>query len=214
MSLWPIEKELKTSYMRDVSAYVKKRRQETNVFPASSDVLNAFKYTPFPPKLVITCGFPYNHAGTDGLAYSVRSPYIEEPELFKILSTAGEKYENIENNLIYWFLSDLRWWAEQGVLLLNQVMTTEQGNRFAHKDIGWFRFTDYILKLCAQNGSAFFLWGKYGRDRRKMVIDNGAKFVIMDYLPAHQDFPKNPFQFTEVNNYLSSINKEPIIWTL
>ena len=109
-------------------------------------------------------------------------------------------------------------WAQEGVLLLNSVLTVEKDKAASHKDLGWHLFTDHIIKLLNEKETpvVFILWGSFARSK-KIFITNKKHLILESSHPspfsaASGFFGSRPFSKT--NNYLTKTNQEPINWDL
>lgn len=209
--------EKQQDYFKDTLDYVAKRRAEgVNVFPPADEVFSAFSSTAFEDvKVVILGQDPYH--GPDqahGLAFSVK-PGIKAPpslaNMYKELATDIDSF-TIPNH------GYLQAWAEQGVLLLNTVLTVEQGQAHSHKKLGWETFTDRVIAALNEHGDGivFLLWGshaqKKGRhiDTTKHVVFNGPH---PSPLSAYRGF-FGCKHFSKANDALIAMGKTPINWLL
>ncbi|MEI4548764.1 uracil-DNA glycosylase [Pseudoalteromonas spongiae] len=209
--------EKQQGYFKDTLDYVVKRRAEgVNVFPPADEVFSAFSSTAFEDvKVVILGQDPYH--GPDqahGLAFSVK-PGIKAPpslaNMYKELATDIDGF-TIPNH------GYLQAWAEQGVLLLNTVLTVEQGQAHSHKKLGWETFTDRVIAALNEHGDGivFLLWGshaqKKGRhiDTTKHVVFNGPH---PSPLSAYRGF-FGCKHFSKANDALIAMGKTPINWLL
>ncbi|MCF6456949.1 uracil-DNA glycosylase [Pseudoalteromonas sp. MMG024] len=209
--------EKQQDYFKDTLGYVAKRRAEgVNVFPPADEVFSAFSSTAFEDvKVVILGQDPYH--GPDqahGLAFSVK-PGVKAPpslaNMYKELATDIDGF-TIPNH------GYLQAWAEQGVLLLNTVLTVEQGQAHSHKKLGWETFTDRVIAALNEHGDGivFLLWGshaqKKGRhiDTTKHVVFNGPH---PSPLSAYRGF-FGCKHFSKANDALIAMGKTPINWLL
>jgi uracil-DNA glycosylase len=112
---------------------------------------------------------------------------------------------------------DLTPWIEQGVFLLNAILTVEKSNPSSHKGIGWDKFTDNLIKVISENceNVVFLLWGKFA-ESKKTLIDNSKHLVLISAHPshysAHNFFGNNHFKLT--NQYLKEKNKKEVDWII
>lgn len=209
--------EKQQDYFKDTLDYVAKRRAEgVNVFPPADEVFSAFSITAFDDvKVVILGQDPYHGPNqAHGLAFSVK-PGIKAPpslaNMYKELATDIDGF-TIPNH------GYLQAWAEQGVLLLNTVLTVEQGQAHSHKKLGWETFTDRVIAALNEHGDGivFLLWGshaqKKGRhiDTTKHVVFNGPH---PSPLSAYRGF-FGCKHFSKVNDALITMGKTPINWLL
>ena len=184
------------------------------IYPPQQDVFNALKYTPLESvKVVILGQDPYH--GPDqahGLCFSVLPGVKTPPSLVNIYK---ELAADIDGFVIP-KQGTLTSWAEQGVLLLNTVLTVEQGKAHSHAKWGWETFTDAVIDAVNrhQQGVVFLLWGSHAQ-KKGMHIDTSKHHVLSaphpSPLSAHRGF-LGCKHFSQTNQLLSSQNKSPINW--
>lgn len=208
--------ELEKDYMYELCAFLVSEKQAGKIiFPPMSQLFNAFEFTPFEQvKVVILGQDPYH--GPDqahGLCFSVQAGVRPPPSLKNI-------FKEINNELGIEFSDNgcLTSWTEQGVLLLNSVLTVEQNNAGSHQGKGWEQFTDRVIEVLNEQheGLIFLLWGKYAQDKAT-VIDCSRHLVLSSPHPspfsAHRGFLGNG-HFVKANDYLQAQGKTPIDWRL
>ena len=185
------------------------------IYPSMYDIFNAFKFTPYDKlKAVILGQDPYHEEGqAHGLSFSVNKGIKIPPSLVNI-------YKELYDDLGIPPHEDgyLKKWAEQGVLLLNTVLTVRQGLANSHKGKGWEWFTDNVIKVVNEKETpvVFILWGANARSK-KSLIDTRKHYVIESAHPSPLScyngfFGSKPFSKT--NNFLMSRGIEPIDWDL
>lgn len=202
-------------YFSRLMARVESEREAGKViYPPQQDVFNALKYTPLESvKVVILGQDPYHGAGqAHGLCFSVL-PGVKTPpslvNIYKELATDIDGFVIPEHGT-------LTSWAEQGVLLLNTVLTVEQGKAHSHAKWGWETFTDAVIDAVNrhQQGVVFLLWGSHAQKKGKH-IDTSKHHVLSaphpSPLSAHRGF-LGCKHFSQTNQLLSSQNKSPINW--
>ncbi len=219
MSSWQhfIESQQTQSYYQQLVNKVEVERQQgKSIFPPQDNVLAAFDYTPLDKvKVVILGQDPYH--GPDqahGLAFSVL-PGIKPPpslaNIYKELALEYPDYRIPQHGF-------LEYWAQQGVLLLNTVLTVEQGKAHSHSRFGWERFTDKALDYIDQHrqGVVFLLWGAHAQKKAKR-IDHKRHHLLMaphpSPLSAHRGF-LGCNHFTQCNDLLTADGKQPIDWQI
>ncbi len=186
-----------------------------NIFPPESLVFNALELVSEQNlKVVILGQDPYHGAGqANGLAFSVNIGQKIPPSLKNI-------FKELKEDLDYTIPEhgDLTTWANQGVLLLNSVLTVEEGKPGSHQNKGWERFTDNIIQKISEEkeGLVFMLWGNYAKSKSNLI--NANKHLILEAahpspLSAYQGF-FHCKHFSKTNNYLMSKGKKPIDWKL
>ena len=204
-------------YFTRLLARVESEREAGKViYPPQQDVFNALKYTPLESvKVVILGQDPYH--GPDqahGLCFSVLPGVKTPPSLINIYK---ELAADIDGFVIPKH-GTLTRWAEQGVLLLNTVLTVEQGKAHSHAKWGWETFTDAVIDAVNrhQQGVVFLLWGSHAQ-KKGMHIDTSKHHVLSaphpSPLSAHRGF-LGCKHFSQTNQLLSSQNKSPINWQL
>ena len=206
--------EVKKPYFKLLEEFVDGERAEHEVFPPEEDVFNALKYTPYDQVRVFLLGQDPYHDNNQahGLCFSVR-PGIKPPpslvNMFKELhSDLGCRIPN------HGYLVP---WAEQGILLLNAVLTVRAHTPNSHKDHGWETFTDAVIKAvnAKTDGVVFVLWGAYAQKKAKL-IDEGKHRILMAAHPSPLSMKKfmGSRPFSNINKALKDLGDEPIDWQL
>ncbi len=208
--------EFKKDYMVKLKAFLKSRYdQGATIYPRGSLYFAALNATPFDQvKAVIIGQDPYHGPGqAHGLCFSVQPGVALPPSLRNI-------YKEMESDLGISTPTHgcLTSWSEQGVLLLNSVLTVEQGKAGAHQNKGWELFTDAIVAALNESEKplAFILWGSYAQKKAK-AVDRSRHLVVESVHPsplsAHRGFFGTK-PFSAVNDFLSEKNRQPIDWSL
>jgi uracil-DNA glycosylase len=185
------------------------------IYPPKDHIFNALKLTPYNNvKVVIVGQDPYHGEGeAHGLSFSVQDGIKIPPSLQNI-------YKELKNDLGIEIVKtgDLTKWAEQGVLLLNSVLTVKKDTPASHKGIGWEPLTDYIIrKLNSSNKPiVFILWGNFAKSK-KVYITNPKHLIIESAHPSpfsanYGFFGSRPFSRT--NTFLEQNKIQPIDWKL
>ena len=210
-----LNEEFDKPYFDEIRDFVKKEYQEKTIYPKGKYIFNAFNSTPVDKvKVVILGQDPYHGPNqAHGLCFSVLDGVPAPPSLKNI-------YKEISSDLNIDIPKSgfLQKWAEQGVFLLNNVLTVEQGKANSHKNCGWEIFTaKTIEKLSeARQGLVFLLWGKPAQEKESL-IDVGKHLVLKaphpSPLSAHTGF-LGCRHFSKTNTYLKSINQDPIDWRI
>ncbi len=208
--------ELEKDYFQELIHFVQRERMSGKViFPPENIVFNAFeKISENNLNVVIFGQDPYHGAGqANGLAFSVNKGVKIPPSLRNIF-----KELHSDLGIPIPEHGDLTDWAKQGVLLLNTILTVEEGKPGSHQNIGWERFTDAIIKKISteRDGVVFILWGNYAKNKIKLIDSN--KHLI---LQAAHPSPLSAYQgffhckhFSKTNSYLMKLGKKPIDWKL
>lgn len=158
---------LKTPKLQETKKYIKKRREETNVYPESKDVFRAFDLCPYEETYVVILGQdPYPQPGVaDGLAFSSRA--TKRPKSLEVIFKEIYKDLNIQyyHNVTldeFFPTNRLDNWCKNGILLLNTILTVEEGKPLSHKDIGWEVLIDEVFRALnkLKHQVVFLLWGK------------------------------------------------------
>jgi uracil-DNA glycosylase len=217
MKTWSdfIAEQSQQTYLKDTLEYVAQKRNEgVTVFPPEQQVFSAFDATPFEQvKVVILGQDPYH--GPDqahGLCFSVLSGIKPPPSL-------ANMYKELVQDIEGFSIPDhgyLMPWAEQGVLLLNTVLTVEQGQAHSHKHLGWEKFTDKVIDEINQHreGVVFLLWGAHAQKKGKN-IDKKRHHVLHAPHPSPLSAHRGFFgcqHFSKTNELLTSLGKTPINW--
>ena len=193
---------------------MKSERCTKEIYPPQCDVFNALKYTPFEKiKVVIIGQDPYHGPGqAHGLSFSVPPGIAPPPSLKNI-------FLELNNDLGLPIPKQgcLIKWAEQGVLLLNAVLTVESGKPQSHANKGWEQFTDKIIQVVSdkKQGVIFMLWGAYAQ-RKGEIIDPTKHFILKAAHPS--PFSVKGFlscrHFSKANVFLMKQGKTAIDWNL
>ena len=215
MTTWNeiLAEEMEKDYYQQLQAFVQKRRAEVRVFPEEKNVFNALKLTPFESvKVVILGQDPYHGFGqAHGLSFSVQKGIPLPPSLKNIYK---ELQEDIGGGLPT--EGDLSHWAQQGVLLLNTVLTVEEGNANSHKGIGWERLTNRLIESLNElkHPVIFILWGKPAQDKEKLITNPNHVILKAPHpspLSAYRGFFGSK-PFSKVNDILIQQGQTPICW--
>jgi uracil-DNA glycosylase len=202
--------------MQALSAFLRERRAGgARIFPPGPRIFSAFDATPFEDvKVVILGQDPYHgHGQAHGLCFSVQPGIPVPPSLDNI-------YKEIQRDLGIPRPAHgcLTHWAKQGVLLLNAVLTVEEGRAGAHQGKGWEGFTDFIVETLDRERErlVFMLWGSHAQAKGR-VIDPRRHLVLKaphpSPLSAHRGF-FNCGHFSAANRFLSHHGMEAIDWSL
>ena len=215
MTTWNeiLAEEIQKDYYQELQAFVQKRRAEVRVFPEEKNVFNALELTPFESvKVVILGQDPYHGFGqAHGLSFSVQKGIPLPPSLKNIYK---ELQEDIGGDLPT--EGDLSHWAKQGVLLLNTVLTVEEGNANSHKGKGWERLTNRLIKSLNElkHPVIFILWGKPAQDKEKLITNPNHVLLKAPHpspLSAYRGFFGSK-PFSRVNDILIQQGQTPICW--
>ena len=206
--------EFEMPYFQELARQLhEEKRAGRTIYPPGPLIFNAFNLTPFDQvKVVIIGQDPYHGPGqAEGLSFSVPHGMPLPPSLVNI-------YKEIETDLGVTLHKDgsLRGWAEQGVFLLNAVLTVRAGQPTSHSRIGWAEFTDAVIRTLSdqREGLVFLLWGNFARSKREL-IDTGRHTVLEAAHPS--PLARGAFfgcrHFSQTNRILQSQGLAPIDWT-
>jgi uracil-DNA glycosylase len=202
-------------YFAKLQEFVAAERQEHDIFPAEADVFNAFTYTPFDKVKVVLLGQdPYPTPGhAHGLCFSVRPGVALPASLRNIYKELNDDLAIATKKHGY-----LAAWAEQGILMLNAVLTVRSGAPASHANKGWEKFTDAALKAVSAKPTpvVFLLWGGYAQKKRSL-LDADRHIIIQSAHPSPLSanagfFGSKPF--SKINAALTELGHTPINWTL
>ena len=194
---------------------INNERKNHTIFPSKENVFRALKASSFSrTKVVIIGQDPYHSVGqADGLAFSVPNGKKKPPSLYNILK---ELQSDLQIPITH--SGNLDGWANQGVLLLNTILTVREKEAGSHQQLGWENFTNSLIaKLSAEkNGLIFLLWGAFARKKSNLI--NIEKHHILKTthpspLSAYKGF-LGCKHFSKTNNILIENNKTPINWKL
>ena len=214
--LTPLQAEFEAPYMLVLRSFLTAERDAgKTIYPKGSEWFAALDATPKNKVRVVILGQdPYHGEGqAHGLCFSVRNGIRPPPSLVNI-------YKELETDLgiARSTHGNLQSWAEQGVLLLNSVLTVQAGHVASHQGKGWEQFTDAVIRLLNSQASplVFILWGAYAQ-RKGAFIDKSRHLVITSAHPsplsAHAGFfGSKPFSRT--NDFLEKHGRNPIDWNL
>jgi uracil-DNA glycosylase len=206
--------EVHKPYFHALREFVDRERRTHTVYPPEADVFNALKYTPCEKVKVVLLGQdPYHDEGqAQGLCFSVRPGVKMPPSLVNIFKELHHDLGcKIPDN------GCLIPWAEQGVLLLNAVLTVRAREPNSHKDKGWETFTDAVIRAVDAKSEqvVFLLWGAYAGKKEKMIDTDrhvALKSAHPSPLSAKKFFGSKPF--SQTNRALEEEGSEPIDWQI
>lgn len=219
MSSWQdvLGEEKAKPYFQQVMNFVKSEREQGKViYPPQADVFNALKLTPLESvKVVILGQDPYHGPNqAHGLCFSVLKGVKTPPSLVNMYKELSQDIEgfSIPNH------GELTHWAEQGVLLLNTVLTVENGQAHSHAGKGWEQFTDAVIDAVNANtaGVVFLLWGSHAQKKAQRLDGNKHHILKAPHpspLSAHRGF-LGCRHFSQANMHLIAQGKAPIDWAL
>lgn len=207
-----IEQERKQIYFRQLEDFIDKQERIYTIYPNKDKIFACFNYfKPEDTKVVIVGQDPYYTPGfANGLAFAVNQGINLPKSLINI-------FKELEDDLgIKKDSGDLISWAKQGVLLLNRVMTVNEGLPNSHKNKGWETFTTNVIKFLNDNYQhlVFVLWGNNAQELIP-YIDINKHLIVKSSHPSPLGYYKSfkgSKPFSKINNYLIKFNKKPINW--
>lgn len=212
--LSPFKQEFEKEYFINLISFLSNEYSLNNlVFPEQKSIFKAFELCAFENiKVVILGQDPYHGVGqANGLAFSVNEGIKIPPSLKNI-------YKEIKSDLLIDEAQhgDLSSWAAQGVLLLNAVLTVQEGAPGSHQHKGWERFTDSVISKIndEKSGVVFLLWGNYAKSKQGLINEHKHYVLTAPHpspLSAYQGF-LGCKHFSKCNNYLQLQGKSPIDW--
>jgi len=208
-----VKKEKEKEYVKEILKKIEKRIEEgIEIYPPKEKIFNSFNIFG-ELKVVILGQDPYHQPNqAQGLAFSTPKEIKNPPSMVNILkgieADLGTPSQCLDG--------DLNKWKEQGILLLNTLLTVEDSKPKSHEKYGWYEFTDNIIKEINNNfeNVVFLLWGSPAHKKEKLI--NGNKHLIIKEvhpspLSAYRGFFESK-QFSKTNEYLKSKGKIPIKW--
>ncbi len=211
-----LREEFEKSYMKDLFGFLKEEKSKgKTIFPPEDQIFSALKLTPFDQVKVVVIGQdPYHGVGqAHGLSFSVKQGVKPPPSLVNI-------FKELQNDLGLQAPThgSLIEWAKQGVLLLNTVLTVEEGKAGSHHQRGWEQFTDQIIEILngEKKNLVFILWGNSAQQKAKHVNDQKHLLLKSPHpspLSSYRGFFGSK-PFSKTNAYLELHHQKKIIWAL
>ncbi|MCB9304826.1 MAG: uracil-DNA glycosylase [Lewinellaceae bacterium] len=210
-----LKKEFEQPYFQALVTFLRNEKKNgKTIYPPGPLIFNAFNTTPFDEvKVVILGQDPYHNPGEAmGLSFSVPKGVRIPPSLLNIYKELKEDLGvPIPNH------GDLTQWAEQGVFLLNAMLTVERNKPRSHQKAGWQAFTDAVIRHLSdqREGLVFMLWGGFARQKNQLI--DGSRHLVLE--AAHPSpLAGGAFfgsrHFSKANAYLEKQGKEPVDWKL
>lgn len=211
----PLSEEFKKPYYRKLYETIKREYQTRTIYPPSSDLFNAFAFTPLSSvKVVILGQDPYHEPGqAHGLCFSVKPPTEIPPSLENI-------YKELQDDLGCYIPDNgyLEKWAKQGVLLLNTVLTVRAHAANSHQNLGWEEFTDAVIRILNNEDRpiVYLLWGRPAQTKGAS-LNNPKQLVLKAPHPSPLSAYRGFFgcrHFSRTNDFLVKNGLEPIDWQI
>jgi uracil-DNA glycosylase len=212
-----IRQQQSQPYFQQINDFVEQQRRDGKVvYPPENQVFSAFDMTPFEDVRVVILGQdPYHGAQqAHGLAFSVLPGVKIPPSLRNMYKELADDIEGFEAPTHGYLES----WAQQGVLMLNTVLTVEEGKAHSHAKCGWETFTDHIISQLNERAEpiVFLLWGAHAQ-KKGQAIDEKKHFVLSAPHPSPLSARRGFFgckHFSQTNELLKSQNLPAIDWCL
>ena len=210
-----LKEEMEKEYFQKLFDFIKEQYREKDIYPKMNEIFNAFRHTSYKNvKVVILGQDPYHGENeAEGLSFSVKVGIRKPPSLNNI-------FKELKEDLGYEYpkSGSLVKWADEGVLLLNSVLTVEKDKPASHRGRGWELFTDTVIKKINEKETpvVFILWGNYAK-AKKDLITNPNHLVLESTHPSPYSASSGFFgssPFSKTNNYLKSKGIKPIDWNL
>ena len=211
-----LKDEFNKPYFYKIREYLtEEKKQGSIIYPPGKFIFNAYNLTPFDKvKVVILGQDPYHGPGqAHGLCFSVQDGIIPPPSLVNIFKElAGDLHITPSKK------GDLQKWAQNGVFLLNAILTVKANQPASHQHIGWQQFTDETIRQLNDKREhlVFMLWGKYAQEKAWM-IDSSKHLILQAPHPSPFSADRGFFgsrHFSKANEYLISHGIEPVDWNL
>ena len=207
-----LKDEFKKDYFKNLVKFLNTENKTKTIFPKSEDLFRALKLTDYNDVNVVILGQdPYHgEKEANGLCFSVNHGVQSPPSLQNIFKELKSDMGIVRTD------TDLSDWAEQGILLLNTVLTVEKDKAFSHRDKGWEIFTDKIIEKLNEREDpiVFVLWGNAARSK-KSLLTNSKHMIVESAHPSPLSYSrgfKDSKPFSKINNMLKSVNKKEINW--
>ena len=212
-----LKNEFTKPYFLEIVTFLKIEKNAGKIiYPPGPLIFNAFNQTPFNKVRVVIIGQdPYHNPGqAHGLSFSVPNGIKPPPSLVNIYKEI-QKDVGIPMPAGYGNLTN---WAQQGVLLLNAILTVRANEPASHSKIGWMNFTDTVISKISdeKKGVIFLLWGKFAQEKQ-LLIDETKHFVLKAAHPSPFSADKGFFgckHFSKANELLTDQGLPPINWKL
>jgi uracil-DNA glycosylase len=211
-----LHNEFSKPYFQQITAHLKTEKATgATIYPPGPLIFNAFDKTPFDKVKVVLLGQdPYHGKGQAmGLSFSVPDDIKPPPSLENIFK---ELHDDIGMPIPE--TGNLTKWAEQGVFLLNAILTVRAKEPASHQKIGWQQFTDRVIQILSdeKEGIVFLLWGKFAQEKQ-VLIDATKHHILKAAHPSPYSADKGFFgcrHFSKANQLLAKEGKDPIDWSL
>ena len=210
-----LEAEFQAEYFSQLKAFLTEEKKAYDIYPPGPQIFEAFNRCPFyKTKVVILGQDPYHGPGqAHGLCFSVQQGIRKPPSLLNI-------FKEIRNEFGFEIPNDgnLSSWADQGILLLNAILTVRKSEAGSHRKKGWEKFTDACIRHLSNQREhlVFLLWGRFAHEKAAL-IDDSKHFILKTAHPSPLSAHNGFFgcgHFLKTNDYLMQHQIEPIDWKI
>lgn len=208
-----LQGEFDKPYFEELTRFVRSEYAAGQIFPAGRNIFRAFDKCPFETLKVVVIGQdPYHGVGqANGLCFSVNDGVPFPPSLQNIFQEIRDDVGTPVPSS-----GNLDRWAEQGVLLLNSVLTVRAHQAASHAGRGWEQFTDAVVRIIAERKQelVYMLWGSYAQ-RKGQMADPSRNLILKSVHPSPLSVYRGFFgcrHFSQANAYLESVGKTPVVW--
>lgn len=210
-----LQEEFQKEYYLSLQQSLEEEYSLHTIYPQKENIFNALKSTPYSKVKVLLLGQdPYHGEGqAHGLAFSVQKGVQKPPSLMNMFKELRSDLGILEPSH-----GCLTSWTEQGVLLLNTVLTVREGEPNSHKKLGWTTFTDKVISLLNQREDPviFLLWGRNAAEKLPLITES-RHYVLCCAHPSPLSASRGFFgskHYSKVNTILERLGKEPINWQI
>lgn len=210
-----LRSEFESEYFAQLQSFLSEERSKHTVYPPNQFIFSAFDHTPVDKvKAVILGQDPYHGPGqANGLCFSVNNGVLHPPSLRNIFKELNSDVGIIPKS------GNLERWAENGVLLLNTVLTVQRGKADSHKKKGWEQFTDAAISHLSERRKdlVFLLWGKKAQQKEPLIAKDRGHLILKAPHPSPFSAHKGFFgcrHFSKVNTFMGQTGRPPIDWLL
>ena len=210
-----LQSEWQKEYYVNLQHFLQSEYETKIIYPAKNDIFNALHYTAYQDVTVVILGQDPYHGPNQahGLSFSVKPGVKPPPSL-------GNIYKELKADVGCYIPNNgyLKKWADQGVLLLNNVLTVVEGQPNSHKNIGWQHLTDKIIRLLNDRPQPiiFMLWGNHAQSKASLLT-NKNHYIIQSVHPSPLSASRGFFgskPFSKTNVILANLKKTPIDWQI
>lgn len=210
-----LKDEFEAQYFSDLSDFIREEKKQSTVYPPGPLIFSAFNHTPFNRvKVVILGQDPYHGPGqAHGLCFSVPDGVPHPPSLLNI-------FKEIKSDLGIPVPAhnNLTQWADQGVLLINAILTVRANTPASHQNKGWEKFTDAVIRNLSEKRKnlVFLLWGNYAQAKENL-IDSSRHFILKAAHPSPLSASRGFFgckHFSKTNEILAGLGLNEIDWRI